>query len=379
MSNLIMNRLQLATDQNLENLERFKAEGRSAIGFYCLYSPTEIAVAAGAIPLPLCGTRNDPISAAEETLPRNLCPLIKSSFGFAATDTCPFFRASDVIIGDTTCDGKKKMFELMNRIKTTHVLQLPPTQESALAMPMWRSELDRFKGIVEQQTGVVVTDDRLRDAIRLMNRTRAARKELMDLGKIKPSPISGLQMLEVMFKVGFLADKEESIALMQEVVAAARNGGLGGAPVDPKAKRILLTGVPVGMGCEKVVRIVEQAGACVVALENCSGYKQAFQVDEDKDPMEALAEQYLSTPCSVMSPNRGRYDLLEEMIRDFAVDGVIDLTWQACHTYNVEAYGINEFIQDRFTLPTLHLETDYAESDTEQLRVRIEAYLEMLG
>ena len=67
------------------------------------------------------------------------------------------------------------------------------------------------------------------------------------------------------------------------------------------------------------------------------------------------------------------------MIRDFAVDGVIDLTWQACHTYNVEAYGINEFIQDRFTLPTLHLETDYAESDTEQLRVRIEAYLEMLG
>jgi len=85
------------------------------IGFYCLYSPMEIAVAAGAIPLPLCGTRNDPIAAAENILRRNLCPLIKSSFGFAVTDTCPFFRFSDIIIGDTTCDGKKKIFELLSR------------------------------------------------------------------------------------------------------------------------------------------------------------------------------------------------------------------------------------------------------------------------
>jgi benzoyl-CoA reductase/2-hydroxyglutaryl-CoA dehydratase subunit BcrC/BadD/HgdB len=115
-----------------------------------------------------------------------------------------------------------------------------------------------------------------------------------------------------------------------------------------------------------------------VAFENCSGYKQAFQVDEDQPPMEALAKQYLSTPCSVMSPNEGRFDLLSEMIDDFSVDGVIDLTWQACHTYNIEAYSVDEMVTEKKGLPTLHLETDYAESDTEQLRVRIEAYLEML-
>ena len=101
-------------------------------------------------------------------------------------------------------------------------------------------------------------------------------------------------------------------------------------------------------------------------------------MDESKAPMEALAEQYLATPCSVMSPNEGRFELLKEMIRDFQVDGVIDLTWQACHTYNVEAFLVDEMVQENFGFPTLHLETDYAESDTEQLRVRIEAYLEML-
>jgi benzoyl-CoA reductase/2-hydroxyglutaryl-CoA dehydratase subunit BcrC/BadD/HgdB len=92
----------------------------------------------------------------------------------------------------------------------------------------------------------------------------------------------------------------------------------------------------------------------------------------------ALARQYLATPCSVMSPNTGRLDLLSEMIRGFAVDGVIDLTWQACHTYNVESYQVQKFVQEKFALPFLHLESDYSQADTEQLRVRIEAFLEML-
>ncbi|BBO82158.1 2-hydroxyglutaryl-CoA dehydratase [Desulfosarcina ovata subsp. sediminis] len=375
----ILNRLQQITEENLLDIERLKSDGRSAIGFYCLYSPTEIAVAADAIPLPLCGTRNDPIPEAEAVLPRNLCPLIKSSFGFAITDTCPFFRFSDIIVGDTTCDGKKKMFELLGAHKTTHVLQLPQRQDSAMAFSLWRSELERFRAIVEAQTGIPITDARLGGAIDLMNRERRARKAVMDLNQRMPAPLSGSLLLEILFKVGFLADKEKGIALMNAVVAESGSGAFR-----PKGKsgrrrrRILITGVPIGLGSEKVVKIVEQGGADVVAFENCSGYKQAFEVDEKKAPMDALAEQYLATPCSVMSPNAGRFTLLAQMITDFAVDGVIDLTWQACHTYNVEAYCINTFIQDKFGFSSLHLETDYAESDTEQLRVRIEAYLEML-
>ncbi|MGL1930875.1 MAG: double-cubane-cluster-containing anaerobic reductase [Desulfotalea sp.] len=379
MNTEIMNNLQQLFEENVEYIEKEKEEGRSVVGFYCLYSPTEIAVAVGGIPLPLCGTRNDPIAAAEEILPRNLCPLIKSSFGFAKSDTCAFFSAADIIVGDTTCDGKKKMFELLNRKKKTHVLQLPQNQDTEMSMMLWRDELERFKGIIEDTSGKTIDDESLSSAIRLMNRERAARKALMDVNKAQPALMKGTQVLEVLFKIGFLADKEKGISVMKAVTAEAENGAfLPEKPRTGKAKRILLTGVPVGLGSDKVIKIVEQLGSDVVAFENCSGYKQAFTVDESKPPMEALAEQYLATPCSVMSPNEGRFDLLKEMIRDFNADGVIDLTWQACHTYNVEAYLVDEVVQETFGFPTLHLETDYAESDTEQLRVRIEAYLEML-
>lgn len=379
MTTAFPKKLQRVVEESLLEIEQAKAEGRTAIGFYCLYSPMEIAVAANAITLPLCGTRNDPIAAAEEILPRNLCPLIKSSFGFAVSDTCPFFRFSDVIIGDTTCDGKKKMFELLSRYKPTYVLQLPQGQDTAIARTLWRHELDRFKRIVEDQTGITITEDRLHAAIKLMNRKRLARKALMDLNMADPAPLSGSILLETLFKTGFLADKEKAITIMEEILFEAGKNALTSSKNHPsKRKRILLTGVPVGLGSDKIIKIVEQSGADIIAFENCSGYKQAFVVDENKDPMDALAEQYLSTPCSVMSPNTGRLGLLKSMITDFAVDGVIDLTWQACHTYNIEAVRVDEYIREVFDMPTLHLETDYSESDTEQLRVRIEAYLEML-
>ncbi len=375
----LLEKLQTLAEKNVLDIDQAKSEGRSIIGFYCLYSPTEIAVAANAIPLPLCGTRNDPIEKAEEFLPRNLCPLIKSSFGFAASGTCPYFNFSDMIVADTTCDGKKKMFELMSEYRPVHILQLPQNQDEDKVMPMWTEEVNRFRELLREKTGNSISDDDLKSAISLLNRERQTFKALMDLARTEPSPISGMELLEIMFKTGFFADKEQGIGIMEEIIAdiqaRAENGLSSFTEITP---RVLLTGVPIGLGCDKVVRIIEESGGNVVCFENCSGYKKTFQVDETKDPITALAEQYLKIPCSVMSPNPLRLDMLAGLIEDFKVDKVVDLTWQACHTYNIESHTVEKFIRERFNLPTLHLETDYSESDSEQLRTRIEAFLEIL-
>lgn len=379
MNLVIFNRLQQLSEQNLLDIAHAKREGRKVVGFYCLYSPVELAVAAGAIPVSLCGTKNDPIEAAEKVLPRNLCPLIKSSYGYAATDTCPYFRFSDLVVGETTCDGKKKMFELLAEFRPIHILQLPQNQDKETALPFWYSEVKRFKERMEQETGVHITDEKLSDAIHLTNEERQAKKALMDLAKIKSSPISGMELLTIQFKTGFFMDKRQGISLIYEFVEEFQKKALQGeSPFTQDTPRILLTGVPVGIGSEKVVRLIEKARANVVCFENCSGYRSISTIDEEKEPLHAIAEKYLATPCSVMSPNTGRFELLDKLIKEFSVDGVVDLTWQACHTYNIESYGIENFVKERYGLPFLHLETDYSESDTEQLRVRIEAFLEMV-
>jgi len=138
--------------------------------------------------------------------------------------------------------------------------------------------------------------------------------------------------------------------------------------------------VPVGIGSDKVVRLVEECGGSVVCFESCGAYKKVEPVVEDADdPLRAIAERYLRIPCSCMSPNRGRFELVSRLVGEFQADGVIDLTWLGCHTYNIESYSLKKYLQDRTTVPFLQIETDYSESDTEQLKVRIEAFLEILS
>jgi benzoyl-CoA reductase/2-hydroxyglutaryl-CoA dehydratase subunit BcrC/BadD/HgdB len=199
-------RITAAFERNVLSLNEAKEKGKKVVGQYCMYTPSEIAVAAGAIPVSLCGTRNDSIPAAEEILPRSLCPLIKSSFGFALQDSCPYLVASDVVVADTTCDGKKKMFELLQEYKPVVMLQLPQIQDED-ALAYWRSQFARLIRHLEEKLDVSITDEKLREAVILMNRERMALKAVMDLARRRPSPITGLELVEVAKRPSFRTRK----------------------------------------------------------------------------------------------------------------------------------------------------------------------------
>jgi benzoyl-CoA reductase/2-hydroxyglutaryl-CoA dehydratase subunit BcrC/BadD/HgdB len=372
-------RIATMRERSVIALKESKETGTRVVGTYCQYSPAELIVAAGAIPVSLCGTSQTPIPAAERVLPRNLCPLIKSSYGFAVTDTCPFLHFADLLVAETTCDGKKKMYELLGELKPLHLMQLPQVQDEN-ALTYWIREMERLKERLEETFGVEITTERLQDAIGLLNEERSSLKGLMDVCSLKPSPISGVDLLTVLHNSGFSIDRRETITLIDQLTAElAEMADAGISPFSEATPRILLSGVPVGLGSDKVVKLVEECGGNVVCFENCTGYKRLDPVAEDIEPLTAVAERYLRVPCSCMSPNEGRFSLVARLVDEFKVDGVIDLTWQGCHTYNIESFSLKQFVQDKVGLPFLQIETDYSESDTEQLKVRIEAFLEILG
>lgn len=376
MSNITVENFLNIRQENIIRMKEAKEKGAKVVGIYCTYCPQELILAAKAIPVGLCGTKEEPIAAAEEHLPRNLCPLIKSSYGFAVTDTCPFFHFSDLIIGETTCDGKKKMFELMNEIKPVYVMQLPQVQDSEEAISHWANELRRLRSYLEETLDVTITDEDIWEAIRTINAETKATKAICDLNQMDPPPLSGLDLLTVTWSRGFNIDKKEVIDMLNSLKANIETNTQDNGDKKP---RILLTGCPVGLGTEKVIKIVDELGANVVAMENCTGYKTLELLSDEtlSDPIEALARKYIKIPCSCMSPNPYRIELIQRMAKDFKVDAVIDLTWQACHTYNIEAYSIQKAVKE-LSLPYLHLESDYSTSDIENLKVRIEALLEMI-
>ena len=373
-----MNRFEGLGERFLADVEAFREGGGKVVGIYCTFAPSELVRAAGAVPVGLCGKRHEPIAAAEQVLPANLCPLIKSSYGYAVTDTCPYFAASDLLVGETTCDGKKKMFELLGRLKPLHLMHLP-TGASPAQMRLWLEEMGRLQAFLETHTGVAVSPERLRREIQAKNEVRRLLKQVAWTSTAERVPLSGLDMMQVMEAKSFVADLDVYAADLRALLGEIQVlQGQGYSAARPGAPRILLTGCPVGKGSEKVLRLLEECGAVVVCQENCTGIKSFDQLtDEQGEPLAALAERYLRTPCSILTPNSGRLELLGRLIEEFNVQGVVDLTWHCCHTYNVEAHLIREFLTER-DLPMLHLETDYSEADTEQLRTRIEAFLEII-
>ena len=180
------------------NVKKVKDQGIPVIGAYCTYFPREIALAAGAASVSLCSTSGETIPSAEKDLPANLCPLIKSSYGFAKDDKCPFFYFSDIVIGENTCDGKKKMYELMSDFKDVFVMDLPNSQ-SEKGLELYKAECLRLRDYVEEKFGIKITDDDLRKAVKLENDIRRAKKHLIDVMKKDPCPVSGMDMFKLLY------------------------------------------------------------------------------------------------------------------------------------------------------------------------------------
>ena len=369
-----------ARKQGFMRVKEFKDNGGRLAGFLCSYTPLEVLDAAGVAAVGLCGTSNETVLDAEKVLPKNLCPLIKSTYGFAFSDKCPYTYFSDLIVGETTCDGKKKMYELLNEIKETYVLHLPQSQERPYAKQIWREELKLFKERLEEKFGVSVADDDLRRAAHTRNELRKALLEMYQLQELTPPAMKGTQMMIALQQGTFTFDVNQQLKNIQNLVKKAKEDYEAGVcPVPASAKRILVTGCPTGGVIQKVGAVIENNGGVIVCLDDCSGERtNRLLVDENApDILQAIADRYLAINCSVMTSNSGRMENTRAMLEKYHVDGIIEVVLQACHTFSVESFQMNRMAQEA-GVPYMKLETDYSTADCGQIETRIAAFLEML-
>lgn len=361
-------------------VKEFKENGGKLAGCLCSYTPSEVLEAAGVATVGLCGTSNETIPDAEKVLPKNLCPLIKSTYGFAYSQKCPYTYFADIIIGETTCDGKKKMYELLNELKETYVLHLPQSQERAYAKDIWYEEIKLLKEKLEEKFGVEITDENLREAVKKRNRLRKALCDMYQMQESCPPAMKGTEMMLALQQGTFTFDVEQQIKNVETKVENARKAyEAGECPVPKSAKRILLTGCPSAGVIQKVGVVIENNGGVIVCLDDCSGERtNKLMIDENaEDILRAISDRYLEINCSVMTSNDKRLENTKHMIEKYKVDGVVEVVLQACHTFNVEAVKMGRMVEE-LGIPYMKLETDYSPTDSGQIETRIAAFIEML-
>lgn len=359
-----------------------KKAGRKTVGTFCIYVPEELALAANTIPVPLCGGIQASIPHAEKMFPRDICPLIKSTLGLAFSKTCPYGPVKSLAVGETTCDAKKKTWEILAGRVHFHVMELPQKKRQ-LDAGLWRAEVDEFRRKLEELSGTRVEAAALAEAIRVMNDKRRALQALAELRKPDPPPISGLDALVVMQAA--LADEPVRFTKAVEGLNAelAQRVARGVSSVKAGAKRVMMAGCPAVMGNWKVHSLVEQAGAVVVHDESCTGSRYFENlIDETARDLagmvNAIADRYFKINCACFTPNQERIDAVVQKAREFAVSGAVQYVLQTCHGYNIEAMRIEAALKQA-GIPSLKIVTDYSEEDAGQLRTRIEAFVEQLA
>ncbi len=357
-------------------------KGGKVFGTFCVYVPDEIVFAADGIATGLCGGSQFWVPGGEKVLPANTCPLIKASVGARLDRTCPFFRIADIYIGETTCDGKKKAWEILGEDVPTYVMQLPQMKR-AKDVKAWAEEIAAFKDKVEEVTGNTVTAEKLAASIQLINDKRRALARLYDLRKNEKLPISGKDAL-VISQIAFYDDPARFTQMTNKLCDELDQRVKDGVSVFPAGtKRILLTGTPLAVPNWKLHHIIETSGGAVVAEEMCTGTRYFERlVDESQTTLDgqiqALAERYMGINCACFTPNTARIDDILRLVEEYHADGVIDVNLKFCSLYDTEGYSVERALREK-GIPVLGLETDYTDTDAGQLRTRIGAFLELLG
>ena len=365
-----------------QELIKAQEEGKKVFGTFCVYVPDELIFAANAIATGLCGGSQFWVPGGEKVLPTNTCPLIKASVGARLDRTCPFFRIADMYIGETTCDGKKKAWEILGEDVPVHVMDLPQMKREK-DIKAWAEEIKELKKVIEEFTGNKVTAESLSESIKLINNKRKALSRLYECRKADKVPISGRDAL-VISQIAFYDDPARFTQMTNKLCDELEQRIKDGISVVKEGtKRILLTGTPLAVPNWKLHNIIETSGAVVVCEEMCTGTRYFENlVDETKttidEQIDALANRYMVINCACFTPNTGRIDDIIRLAKEYKVDGVIDVNLKFCSLYDVEGYTVERALKEA-GIPVMGIETDYTDNDAEQLRTRIGAFIEMIG
>jgi benzoyl-CoA reductase/2-hydroxyglutaryl-CoA dehydratase subunit BcrC/BadD/HgdB len=359
-----------------------KKQGRKVVGAFCALVPEEIVLALDGVMVGLCAGAEFATAEAEKFLPRNTCALIKGFFGFALARVCPYLAASDLVVGENTCDGKKKSYEIFkDLVPHLYVIDLPHTK-SAEGRALLNAEFGRFATALEDLTGKRLTIEALRRGIAAVNAKRSAMHRLARLRAAAPAPVSGLDAL-LMNQVYFYDDPARFTGSVNTICDELEQRAERGEGVAPKATpRIVISGCPMAVPNWKLPSIVERTGAVIVGEESCVGergtqFLTAHTGRTLEGLMDAIVDRYFKIDCAIFTPNPSRVEHVMRMVKDLDAQGVIHYGLQFCSPYQIEAGPVEKRLEQE-GIPTLRIDTDYGQEDIGQLQTRVEAFVERL-
>ena len=352
------------------------------IGTYCVMTPPELIYAAGAVPVKLCSGNYTAFSIGDDIAPRDACPLVKAIAGFKQTGLMPVYEDCSMMIIPITCDCKKKIAGMLADKFNAVTLHIPAKRDD-IDIEMFTDQLYDLMEKLENITGNTVTYESLSEGFRKVGYAQYELSEFIRLKKQMPYLIRGSHTMAILNAASYMPADVWGNALHKVNKSLEKSISEKKTITSKKLPRILLTGSPIVFPNIKIPLLIEETGGIVAGDETCMGergmWDPAVITDNSFDGMmRALANRSLRPcPCPTFADNSQRIYRLKQLIKENRIQGVIYHVLRGCLVYDFEYKTIEEEL-GKLDIPVIRLESDYNEEDIEQLRIRIEAFIELI-
>lgn len=360
-----------------------KKMNQKTFGIYCVMIPEEMIYAANAVPVTLCSGSFPGAQVGEDLTPRDACPLVKATLGVTSMNVMPIYNNCEKYIVPTSCDCKKKMAYDLAKYKGVIPVHVPSSRYEDSFINNYVKDFYSLKNTLESITRNKITYKNLKDSFNLIAEAQIQTFRLLDIQKRNPSIIFGSHIFAVMNTYAYEHAERwnQAINILNNELErkAAKNYFVG----RQNSPRILFTGSPVVFPNLKIPVLIEESGGIVAADETCLGTRRLYDPTAITDDsfsglMRALAVRYiLPCTCPTFVQNKQRLFKLRQMVEDHKIDGIIYHVLRSCQVYDFE-FNLVEDEMKSMDIPVLRVETDYNEEDIEQLRIRLEAFIEMI-
>lgn len=373
--------LQYFTDNLKRAFVSLEKDETEYIGTYCIMVPDEIIFAFGYKPLRLCGGHHTAALIGDESAPRDACPVIKASVGFHAMQVVPLYQQCRLVILPLTCDGKRKSAELLS--KYVPVIPLPvEMSKSEDAFQYNTAALQSLIKSIEAETGRKFSTQKLAQACKDADLAQREAYRLYSYLAADDPVIRGSQVMMVMNSYGYDLPRKwaEHVKRLNTELETRRGKA---SPHSRHKPRIFIAGSPITFPNFKLPFLLEGLGGQIVGDETCmSGrllYDPIIPDECSKDGiLRALSARYFSAcTCPVFEETEDRLNSLREKLQKCKAEGVIYHVLRGCTPYDFELPLI-EKITDELGIPLIRVETDFSSEDAEQVRIRLEAFVELI-
>ncbi|MBR5258873.1 MAG: 2-hydroxyacyl-CoA dehydratase [Eggerthellaceae bacterium] len=358
-----------------ESLKAYKEEGGKIVGTLYNQVPEELLTAAGVLPVRLRAVGSTGAEAADARFTQVNCSLVKHFYDSAAKGRFDFI---DGLVSTNGCDHVRKLHEnWVSVLKPAyaHMLCFPKRQGDDLQVTQLTKEIKKLKASLEEYFGVEITDEALKNAIVLHNRTRELQCALYDLRKKENPPITGAQMLAVMM-AGTCMPREAYNAQLEELVELCQDAeGI----TDYKARVVVYGGE---IDSIDFFEAIESQGALIVA-DSLGGYGKRsadMQISLEGDLYANIANAYLmERPAEprLHGTRAARWEYLEKVAEEANADGYIQTFIPICDLWGYERVMFATEVEKK-GLNCLVLDTEYIFTASGQTRTRVQAFVESI-